>query len=197
MSGVHTFAGSVTHYCCKPRSLLFQSLQASAPFSSFPNIVNMLLVSSWSTAFLLVSVAVVVICPCFFCCEDDDEYSNSSRRGHYHQTDQLRQRHSSRQSHNLTSHIVGETGQIPSTSVHVSTSTATMVDVTSDVHCPRLTSPPSEVFPSTRPTLSRPPIHRCIHCSPSERLYTNARPSDCSKFNFFEPSATCPVWHQG
>ena len=70
----------------------------------------------------------------------------------------------------LTSHYVTVTGQIPSTSVHVSTA---MADFTNDIHRPRLTSPPSEVFPSTGLTLSRPPIRHCIHCSPS----------DCSKFN--------------
>jgi hypothetical protein len=66
-----------------------------------------------------------------------------------------------------------------------------------DVYCPRLASPPSEVSPSAGPTLSRPPICYCIHCFSSGRLCTNARPSDCSKFKFSEPSATCPVWHQG
>ena len=38
----------------------------------------MLLVSPRSTAFFLVSVAVVVIYLCFFCCEDDDQCSNCS-----------------------------------------------------------------------------------------------------------------------
>jgi hypothetical protein len=97
-----------------PRSLLFQSLRASAPLSSFPNIVNVLLVPSKSTASFLVSVAVVVIYLCFFCCEDVSATSYYydlaaisvvttrflfSKRGYYHQKDQLRQRHSSRQSH--------------------------------------------------------------------------------------------------
>ena len=95
----------------------------------------------------------------------------------------------------LTSHYVRATGRIPSTSVHVSTPTT--ADFTNDVHRPRLTSPASEVIPSTDPTLSRPPIRHCIHCSSSRRLFTNAQSSDRSKFKFSEPSATCPVWHQG
>ena len=94
-----------------------------------------------------------------------------------------------------TSHYVGETGQIPSTSVHVST--ATTANFTNDVHRPRLVSPPSEVFPSTGLTLSLPLIRHCIHRSSSGRLCTNARPSDCSKSKSSEPSATCPIWRQG
>ena len=45
----------------------------------------------------------------------------------------------------LTSHYVRVTGQIPSTSVHVST--ATTADFTSDIYRPRLTSPSTGVFP--------------------------------------------------
>ena len=49
-------------------------------------------------------------------------------------------------------------------------------DFTNEVHRPRLASPPSGVFPLTGPTLSRPPIRYCIHCSSSVRLCTNSCP---------------------
>jgi hypothetical protein len=175
----------------------------------------MLLVSSRSTAFFLVSVAVVIIYLYFLCCEDNDEYSNSSTspplpttttwllyqssplnpypRGELTTIKTINYGNGIHHA-SFTSHYVRVTGQIPSTSVHVST--ATTADFTNDVHRPCLTSPPSEVFPSTDPTLSCPSIRHCTHCSSSGRLSTNAQPSDRSKFKFSEPSATCPVWHQ-
>ena len=72
MSGVHIFAAVSLISACG------RGLRASAHLSSFPSIVNMLLVSSKATAPFLVSVSVVVIYLCFFCCENDEEYSNSS-----------------------------------------------------------------------------------------------------------------------
>ena len=61
-----------------------------------------------------------------------------------------------------TATYFGETGQIPSTSVHVST--AIQDDFTNDVHRP------------LAPTLSRPPIRYHIHCSSAGRLCTNSCP---------------------
>ena len=151
---------------------------------------------------------MIVYLSCFGC-EDDDEYSNSSTSpplptlrldcyiSRHHPIPILEARSPpSKRSTTATiliaavSHriMLGRQGQIPSTSVHVST--ATTADFTDDVHRPRLISPIG--FPSTGPALSLPLIRHCIHCSSSGRLCTNARPSNCSKFKFFRTQSHMP-----
>ena len=139
----------------------------------------------------------MVIYLCCFCCDDDGAYStgNSSTspplpttttwllcqsspprsysRGEVTTTKTIKYGNGAHHA-SLTSHYVGETGQIPSTSVHVST--AITADFTNHVHRPRLASPPSEVFPSTGPTLSRPSLRYCTHYSSSGRLCINSCP---------------------
>jgi hypothetical protein len=163
----------------------------------------------------------VVIYLCFFCCEDDDEYSNSSTsevtspplpttttwllyqssppnsysRSEITTTKTINYGNGAHHA-SLTSHYVRETGQIPSTSVHIST--ATTADFINDLHRPRLTSPPSEVFPLTGPTLSRPDtlLYSLLFIRTSLHKLMS---SGCSNLKFSEPNATCPVWqwHQG
>ena len=150
---------------------------------------------SLATAFFLVSVAGVVICLCFFCCEDDDGYNNSSTspplpttttwllyqspppntysRGEVTTTTTTNYGNGTHRT-GLTSHHVGETGQIPSTCICVST--ATKADFTNDVHRPRLASPLSEASSLTGPLPFRPPTHYSIHCSSSGHLGANSSP---------------------
>ena len=89
----------------------------------------------------------------------------------------------------LTSHYV-RTGQIPSTSVHVST--ATMADFTNDVHRPRLTSPPSVRFSLRLIRLFLAPRYAAVYTALHPDVFhkRTAVGRSVTKFKFSEPSAS-------
>jgi hypothetical protein len=95
----------------------------------------------------------------------------------------------------LTSHYVREIGQIPSTSVHIST--ATTADFTNGVHHPRhdLATPSSEVFPPLvrlflaprYATVSSSSVHLCTNSCP--RVVPNRNPVPHAQYGIkFETS---------
>ena len=220
MSWVSYLCGSVANLRLSLLSLAHcESLRASAPFSSFPKHpqhVTSIIVGRVSHTIHRCRGHILRVY--FFCCEDDNEleYSNSSTsevtspplpttttwlpyqsspRNSYSRskiTITKTINHGNGAHHaSLTSNYVMETGQSPSISVHV-VSTATTADFINDVHRPYLTSPPSEVFPLTGPTFSRPDtlLYSLLFIRTSLHELMS---SGCSKFKFSEPSATCPV----